>query len=150
MYKLESSKRTQYGWTWPPYTFTQNIVVLSKPFNPTCISELHELVTKIDIYLGKEERGQWGFLGSKGHMPLVGFTSNYWLLIATVFDTEISAGVRIFLREGALTPKAGVFCNFLPKTAWKCKNLDPNGNRNICSVQIPIPIENKYNSQFWS
>ena len=38
---------------------------------------------------------------------------------------------RIFLEGGMPTPKVGVltyyFANFLPKTAWKWKNLDPEG-----------------------
>ena len=37
-----------------------------------------------------------------------------------------NGGSRIFLR-GAPTPKVGVLTYFLPKTAWKWKNLDPGG-----------------------
>ena len=38
-----------------------------------------------------------------------------------------SGGSRIFLRGVRQLPKVLLFCNFLPKTAWKWKNLDPGG-----------------------
>ena len=45
---------------------------------------------------------------------------------------QSSGGSRIFLK-GVPTPKVGVltyyFANFLPKTVWRWKNLDPEGGR---------------------
>ena len=70
----------------------------------------------------------------------------YRLLAALALISGLS---KIFLR-GAPIPKVGVlayyFANFLPKTAWKWKNLDPKG---IAYPWRPLESANANGSAFY-
>ena len=53
-----------------------------------------------------------------------------------------SGGSRIFPRGVRQLPKLLLFFKFLPKTAWKWKNLDPQGGR--ASLAPPLRSANDY------
>ena len=57
--------------------------------------------------------------------------SEIWVWICVLFQSNISGGSRIFPRGGRQLPKVLLFFNFLPKTAWKWKNLDPRGGARV-------------------
>ena len=57
----------------------------------------------------------------------------------SIFMDTCSGGSRIFL-GGRQLPKVLLFFNFLPKTAWKWKNLDPQGGR--ASLAPPLGSAN--------
>ena len=48
-----------------------------------------------------------------------------------IFCLITSGGSRIFPGGGRQLPKVLLFFNFLPKTAWKWKNLDPQGGARV-------------------
>ena len=53
------------------------------------------------------------------------------------WNTTLSGGSRIFPRGGRQLPKVLLFLNFLPKTAWKWKNLDPPGGVRVPGAPPP-------------
>ena len=54
----------------------------------------------------------------------------------------LSGGSRIFPRGGRQLPKLLLFFTFLPKTAWKWKNLDPQGGGGRASLAPPLGSAN--------
>ena len=62
---------------------------------------------------------------------------NAW---TTINYCHFSGGSRIFPRGVRQLPKLLLFFKFLPKTAWKWKNLDPQGGRASLAPPLDPPM----------
>ena len=100
----------------------------------------HALVNRFCMHL-MHEANKWGlFAVSRAQQPVlirnvVRTNNSHW-------QATTSGGSRIFPGGGSQLPKVLLFFNFLPKTAWKWKNLDPQGGH--ASLVPPLGSANDY------
>ena len=82
------------------------------------------------------------------HFPSGPFCPETEILQQNFLYYDTSGGSRIFPRGGGANSQSGcAYLLFLPKTAWKWKNLDPQGGR--ASLAPPLGSANGYPFQWF-
>ena len=118
-------------------------------------SEYSPIAHDGDCPLIRPNRGEWRILqrGERQHK-----TFQFWSIGVRpplLLDIPIQWRIQDFPQGGRQLPKLLLFFTFLPKTAWKWKNLDPQGGAHVPGAppwirQCNTPFDSAYNRPSFS